>query len=109
MELKDFHLLLRKAQVTIPPKIRKICHLLVKEFDYFNWTGFIAKMATSGRIGFGTLCCCSNTDHAVIPLVKDLWDKLVVSKRNFYYQDVWEQDNYLACCKNQEQKLLLKI
>jgi len=51
-------------------KLLKICQLLDKEIDYYNWTGFYFKNGDKDELALGPYVGAV-TDHVIIPFWRD--------------------------------------
>ena len=77
-------------------KLLKICELLKKSIDYYNWVGFYFANQETKTLHLGPYVGAA-TDHTVIPFGKGICGQVAVSNENFVVPDVAAQDNYIAC------------
>jgi GAF domain-containing protein len=77
-------------------KLFKICELLNKAVDYYNWVGFYFANHEAKTLHLGPYIGAP-TDHTVIPFGKGICGQVAVSNANFVVPDVAAQDNYIAC------------
>jgi len=88
--------LLQDESATNDVLLTKICALLKKEVNHYDWVGFyFAEHATKTlhlKAFAGT-----PTDHTVIPFGKGICGQVAESNQTFLVEDVAAQDNYIAC------------
>lgn len=77
-------------------KLLKICALLEKSIDYYNWVGFYFRNGDKEELILSSYVGAA-TDHTVIPFGKGICGQVAVSNQNFVVPDVSAQDNYIAC------------
>ena len=77
-------------------KLLKICELLQKSIDHYNWVGFYFANHETQTLHLGPYVGAP-TDHSVIPFGKGICGQVAVSNENFVVPDVSAQNNYIAC------------
>ena len=77
-------------------KLLKICELLQKSIDHYNWVGFYFANHETQTLHLGPYVGAP-TDHSVIPFGKGICGQVAVSDENFVVPDVSAQNNYIAC------------
>lgn len=89
-------------------KLKKICQLLDKEIEYFNWTGFYFRNGDKEELILGPYVG-AETDHTVIPFGRGICGQVAVSNETFEVPDVHEQDNYLSCSIDTKAEIVVPI
>jgi GAF domain-containing protein len=74
----------------------KVCELLEKHIEYYNWVGFYFKNGDKNELKLGPYVG-EPTNHDIIPFGKGICGQVAVSNENFVVPDVSVQDNYIAC------------
>lgn len=77
-------------------KLLKVCELLEKHIDHYNWVGFYFRNGQKEELILGPYVGAP-TDHTVIPFGKGICGQVAVSNKNFVVPDVALQNNYIAC------------
>jgi len=89
-------------------KLQKICSLLDKEIEHFNWTGFYFKDKNKDELVLGPFVG-AETDHVRIPYGKGICGQVAVSGKTLLVPDVSEEENYLACSISTRSELVVPI
>ena len=89
-------------------KLLKICQVLDKEIDYYNWTGFYFKNGDKDELALGPYVGAV-TDHVIIPFGKGICGQVAVSGETFVVPDVNAQDNYLSCSIDTKAEIVVPI
>ncbi|GGG64092.1 GAF domain-containing protein [Epilithonimonas arachidiradicis] len=89
-------------------KLLKICQVLDKEIDYYNWTGFYFKNGDKDELVLGPYVGAV-TDHVIIPFGKGICGQVAVSGETFVVPDVNAQDNYLSCSIDTKAEIVVPI
>ena len=89
-------------------KLRKICHLLNENIDYYDWVGFYFRNGDKEELVLGPYVG-EPTDHTVIPFGKGICGQVAVSNKNFVVPDVAAQDNYIACSMSVKSEIVVPL
>ncbi len=89
-------------------KLLKICQVLDKEIEYYNWTGFYFKNGDKDELVLGPYVGAV-TDHVIIPFGKGICGQVAVSGETFVVPDVNAQDNYLSCSIDTKAEIVVPI
>lgn len=89
-------------------KLLKICQVLDKEIEYYNWTGFYFKNGDKNELALGPYVGAV-TDHVIIPFGKGICGQVAVSGETFVVPDVNAQDNYLSCSIDTKAEIVVPI
>lgn len=89
-------------------KLLKICQVLDKEIEYYNWTGFYFKNGDKDELALGPYVGAV-TDHVIIPFGKGICGQVAVSGETFVVPDVNAQDNYLSCSIDTKAEIVVPI
>ena len=94
--IQQVETILSNSQQTVDERLLKVCLLLEKNVDYYNWVGFYFKNGDKDELILGPYVGAP-TDHTIIPFGKGICGQVAVSNQNFVVPDVTAQDNYIAC------------
>ncbi len=89
-------------------KLLKICQVLDKEIEYYNWTGFYFKNGDKDELVLGPYVGAV-TDHVIIPFGKGICGQVAVSGETFVVPNVNAQDNYLSCSIDTKAEIVVPI
>ena len=89
-------------------KLKKICHLLRDNIDYYDWVGFYFASPDKPELHLGPYVG-EPTDHTVIPFGKGICGQVAESNANFVVPDVAAQDNYIACSFTVKSEIVVPI
>lgn len=89
-------------------RLLKICELLEKHIEYYNWVGFYFKNGNKEELKLGPYVGAP-TDHTIIPFGKGICGQVAVSNKNFVVPDVAAQDNYIACSITVKAEIVIPI
>ena len=67
---------------TVDEKLLRICELLEKHIEYYNWVGFYFKNGDKHELKLGPYVG-EPTDHTIIPFGKGICGQVAVSNQNF--------------------------
>lgn len=85
----------------------KICDLLDKKIDYYNWTGFYLsdgnnKLKLGPYIG-------EETEHVEIEFGQGICGQAASTEKTFLIGDVTKEDNYLSCSPNTKSEIVVPL
>lgn len=89
-------------------KLFKICELLNKKVQHYNWVGFYFANHQTKTLHIGPYVG-AETDHTEIPFGKGICGQVAVSNQNFVVPDVSLQDNYIACSTTVKSEIVVPI
>lgn len=89
-------------------KLKKICHLLRDNIDYYDWVGFYFANGDKPELILGPFAG-EPTDHTVIPFGKGICGQVAVSNETFLVPDVQAQDNYISCNMNVKSEIVVPL
>lgn len=89
-------------------KLKKICHLLRDNIDYYDWVGFYFANGDKPELILGPFAG-EPTDHTVIPFGKGICGQVAVSNETFLVPDVQAQDNYISCSMNVKSEIVVPL
>lgn len=89
-------------------KLKKICHLLSDNIDYYDWVGFYFVNGDKPELILGPFAG-EDTDHKVIPFGKGICGQVAVSNETFIVADVAAQDNYISCNMNVKSEIVVPL
>ncbi len=89
-------------------KLKKICHLLRDNIDYYDWVGFYFANDDKPELILGPFAG-EDTDHKVIPFGKGICGQVAVSNETFVVPDVQAQDNYISCNMNVKSEIVVPL
>ena len=92
----------------INDRLLRICQLLEKEIDYYNWVGFYFKNGNKKELKLGPYVG-EPTDHTIIPFGKGICGQVALSNQNFVVPDVSAQNNYIACSLTVKAEIVIPI
>lgn len=109
IELKQrLAFILQSPNGNINDKLLKICQLLDKELEHFNWTGFYFRNGDKEELILGPYVGAA-TDHTHIPFGRGICGQVAVSNETFLVPDVSEQSNYLSCSIDTKAEIVVPI
>lgn len=100
--------ILQSPNKDINDKLLKICQLLDKEIEYFNWTGFYFRNGDKEELVLGPYVG-EETEHSVIPFGRGICGQVAVSNNTFVVPDVSEESNYLSCSLQTKAEIVVPI
>lgn len=100
--------ILQSPNKDINDKLLKICQLLDKEIEYFNWTGFYFRNGDKEELVLGPYVG-AETEHSVIPFGRGICGQVAVSNNTFVVPDVSEESNYLSCSLQTKAEIVVPI
>lgn len=100
--------ILQSPNRDINDKLLKICQLLDKEIEYFNWTGFYFRDGDKEELVLGPYVG-AETEHSVIPFGRGICGQVAVSNNTFVVPDVSEESNYLSCSLQTKAEIVVPI
>lgn len=100
--------ILQSPNKDINDKLLKICQLLDKEIEYFNWTGFYFRNGDKEELVLGPYIG-AETEHSVIPFGRGICGQVAVSNNTFVVPDVSEESNYLSCSLQTKAEIVVPI
>ncbi|MCH8568405.1 MAG: GAF domain-containing protein [Balneolales bacterium] len=77
--------------------LHKICVLLEREIEVYDWVGFYIADPNAERELYLGPYVGEATDHTRIPFGKGICGQVAESHQTFIVDDVHQQDNYLSC------------
>lgn len=99
---------LESTQMTFDEKLKQICYVLDTSFEYYNWTGFYFKDPNKDELVLSQYVGAA-TDHIRIPFGKGICGQVAVLGETFVVEDVYKQDNYLACSIETKSEIVVPI
>lgn len=100
--------ILQSPNKDVNDKLLKICQLLDKEIEYFNWTGFYFRNGDKEELVLGPYVG-AETEHSVIPFGRGICGQVAVSNNTFVVPDVSEESNYLSCSLQTKAEIVVPI
>ncbi|APD07872.1 protein YtsP [Flavobacteriaceae bacterium UJ101] len=97
-----------QSNSSLNAKLLQICEFLDKSFEYYNWTGFYFKNGDKNELKLGPYVG-AHTDHVIIPFGKGICGQVALSNETFLVDDVYEQENYLACSIDTKSEIVVPI
>lgn len=82
--------------ITVNERLTKVCELLRKKIDHYDWVGFYFKNGDKDELKLKAFSG-EPTEHTSIPFGKGICGQAAVSNKNFIIPDVNAENNYLAC------------
>ena len=82
--------------ITVNERLTKVCELLRKKIDHYDWVGFYFKNADKDELKLKAFAG-EPTEHTTIPFGKGICGQAAVSNKNFVVPDVNAENNYLSC------------
>lgn len=96
-------------EVTRDEKLFAICELLADEVPTFNWVGFyMADPDGKEELVLGPFVG-ARTDHNRIPFGKGICGQVALSHETIVSQDVYAEENYLACSIDVQSEIVVPI
>lgn len=96
-------------QVTRDEKLFAICELLADEVPTFNWVGFyMADPDGKDELVLGPFVG-ARTDHNRIPFGKGICGQVALSHETIVSQDVYAEENYLACSIDVQSEIVVPV
>lgn len=90
-------------------KLLKICQLLDRKVDVFDWTGFYLSDPNTERMLILGPYVGEATDHTRIPYGTGICGQAAETLETFVVQDVSSADNYLACSVDVKSEIVVPI
>jgi L-methionine (R)-S-oxide reductase len=90
-------------------KLQRICELLDREVDVFNWTGFYLDVPEEERMLVLGPFVGEPTDHTRIPYGTGICGQAAETLETFVVQDVSQANNYLACSIDVKSEIVVPI
>lgn len=95
--------------ITREEKLLKICELLDRNVDEFDWTGFyLVDPDEKNMLELGPYVG-EETDHTRIPFGKGICGQAANTKETFVVQDVSRAENYLSCSIHVQSEIVVPI
>lgn len=101
----DIETIIKKKQENY---LEQICQYLDRHFEHFNWTGFYFMNHEREVLEIGPYVGAP-TDHLEIPFGKGICGQVAKSGKTFISQDVYSEDNYLACSTETQAEIVVPI
>ena len=95
-------------KISLNEKLQKICDLLRKEVDHYDWVGFYFYSDTERVLELGPYAGAP-TEHTRIPFGKGICGQVALSDQNFVVPDVSAQDNYIACSLSVRSEIVVPL
>lgn len=96
-------------EVTRDEKLFAICELLADEVPTFNWVGFyMADPDGKDELVLGPFVG-ARTDHNRIPFGKGICGQVALSHETIVSQDVYAEENYLACSIDVQSEIVVPV
>lgn len=109
MQIKEkINQIISDENLSVNERLLKICHFLDEEFSHFNWTGFYFKNGDKNELILGAYVG-EETEHTIIPYGRGICGQVAVSGETFLIDDVYSQDNYLACSVKTKSEIVVPI
>ena len=99
---------LLKTNVPTLMGLEKVCSILRKHFEHYDWVGFYFadfKKQTLHLKAFSG----NPVEHTKIPFGKGICGQVAVSNENFIVPDVLAQNNYLACSIDVRSEIVIPL
>ncbi|MEX0770490.1 MAG: GAF domain-containing protein [Balneolaceae bacterium] len=90
-------------------KLKKICKLLDREVEVFDWTGFYLVSEEEDKMLELGPFVGETTDHTKIPFGTGICGQAAETLETFVVQDVNEAENYLACSVDVQSEIVIPI
>lgn len=100
--------ILKTSSQTREEKLQELCEFLQKEMPNYDWVGFYFASEDAATLHLGPYAG-EPTDHVVIPFGKGICGQVAVSGKTFLVEDVWAQDNYIACSVNVKSEIVVPL
>lgn len=94
--LSTLNEVLNKEQITLADKLFEVCSVLKNNVSHYDWVGFYFAEEETKTLHLGPFAG-EPTDHKVIPFGKGICGQVAESNETFLVEDVYAQDNYIAC------------
>ena len=107
-QLKPLVLEILSEKSSVNIRLLRICQLLEREIDHYNWVGFYFKNGDKNELKLGQYVGAP-TDHTIIPFGKGICGQVAISNKNFVVPDVSAQDNYIACSITVKAEIVIPI
>lgn len=107
-QLKPLVLEILSEKSSVNVRLLRICQLLEREIDHYNWVGFYFKNGDKNELKLGPYVGAP-TDHTIIPFGKGICGQVAISNKNFVVPDVSAQDNYIACSITVKAEIVIPI
>jgi len=96
-------------EITREEKLKRICELLHKEIEVFDWVGFYLVDPEAERELILGPYVGEETDHTRIPFGKGICGQAADTQETFVIQDVSKEDNYLACSVDVQAEIVVPL
>ncbi|NVK28522.1 MAG: GAF domain-containing protein [Flavobacteriia bacterium] len=104
--------ILSKVDIILTSKkehgLAEVCELLMHEIEYYNWVGFYFMNDETQILEIGPYAG-AETEHTRIPYGKGICGQVAVSGETFKVDDVYTQDNYIACSIETKAELVVPM
>jgi GAF domain-containing protein len=90
-------------------RLKRICALLAKSVDYYNWVGFYLVAPDNPKELLLGPFVGEPTEHKRIPFGQGICGQAAASKQVITVQDVAKETNYLACSLKVKAELVVPI
>ena len=100
--------IISNTEHTVNERLLKVCELLEKHLEHYNWVGFYFRNGDKEELILGPYVGAP-TDHTIIPFGKGICGQVAVSNENFVVPDVAAQDNYIACSITVKAEIVVPI
>lgn len=107
-QLKPLVLEILSEKSSVNVRLLRICQLLERDVDHYNWVGFYFKNGDKNELKLGPYVGAP-TDHNIIPFGKGICGQVAISNKNFVVPDVSAQDNYIACSITVKAEIVIPI
>lgn len=98
-----------KKDISRDEKLFAICELLADEVPTFNWVGFyLADSEGKEELVLGPFVG-ESTNHTRIPFGKGICGQVAVNHETFISQDVYQEENYLACSADVKSEIVVPV
>jgi GAF domain-containing protein len=114
VEHQPLHTLLGRAQQIVDSgldrdtKLQRICELLHRDVDYYDWVGFYLTVRDTQELLLGPFVG-EPTEHTRIPFGKGICGQAAERKETFTVQDVSREANYLSCSPHVRSEIVVPI
>jgi len=105
---RDLDKVLDSDHKTLKEKLFEVCTLLQNKIDHYDWVGFYFAQPATKTLHLGPFAG-EPTDHKVIPFGKGICGQVAESNDTFLVEDVYAQDNYIACSINVKSEIVVPL
>jgi GAF domain-containing protein len=89
-------------------KLQRICELLHREVDYYDWVGFYITDGDTHELLLGPFVG-DPTEHTRIAFGQGICGQAAERKETFTVQDVSKEENYLSCSPHVRSEIVVPI